>query len=78
MSTGFCVTLKKNEHEAYVHKRARELAASGRFSGWAGIVFHLEYFEGFPLANTWLNYSSMIEELNIACRHASLSSQQKR
>jgi hypothetical protein len=77
MTTGLSVTLKKNEQEAYVHRRARELAASARFSGWAGIVFQLEYFEGFPLAHTWLNYSSIIEELNTACRGARLLSRPK-
>jgi hypothetical protein len=74
MTTGICVTLRKNEQEAYVHRRARELAATGRFSGYAGIVFQLEYFEGFPLANSWLNYSPMIEELNSACQSARLPS----
>jgi hypothetical protein len=77
MTTGICVTLKKNEQEAYVHRRARELAASGRFSGWSGIVFQLEYFEGFPLAHRWLNYSPMIEELNTACQSARLVSRPK-
>ena len=77
MTTGICVTLRKNEQEAYVHRRARELAATGRFSGYAGIVFQLEYFEGFPLANSWLNYSPMIEELNKACDSARLASQPK-
>lgn len=72
-----CVTLRKNEQEAYVHRRARELAATGRFSGYAGIVFQLEYFEGFPLANTWLNYSAMIEELNSSCQSARLASRPK-
>jgi hypothetical protein len=78
MTTGICVTLKRNEQEAYVHRRARELAATGRFSGWAGIVFQLGYFEGFPLANTWLNYSSMVEELNGACQTARMVSRPKR
>jgi hypothetical protein len=77
MTTGICVTLKKNEQEAYVHRRARELAASGRFSGFSGIVFQLEYFEGFPLTNRWLNYSSMVEELNTACQSARLLTTQK-
>jgi hypothetical protein len=53
------------------------LAASGRFSGWLGIVFQLEYFEGFPLAHRWLNYSPMIEELNTACQSARLVSRPK-
>jgi hypothetical protein len=77
MTAGICVTLKKNEQEAYVHRRARELAASGRFSGWAGIVFQLEYFEGFSLAPRWLNYNAMVEELNMACKSARLPSLQK-
>jgi hypothetical protein len=77
MTTGICVTLRKNEQEAYVHRRARELAATGRFSGYAGIVFQLEYFEGFPLANSWLNYSPMIEELDSACQSARLAPRPK-
>jgi hypothetical protein len=77
MTTGICVTLRKNEQEAYVHRRARELAATGRFSGYAGIVFQLEYFEGFPLANSWLNYSPMIEELDSACQSARFASRPK-
>jgi hypothetical protein len=77
MATGICVALRKNEHEAYVHRRARQLATSGRFSGWAGIIFQLEYFEGFPLARAWLNYGSMIEELNKACRSARSNPGQK-
>ena len=77
MTTCICVTLRKNEQEAYVHRRARELAATGRFSGYAGIVFQLEYFEGFPLANSWLNYSPMIEELDSACQSARLASRPK-
>jgi hypothetical protein len=77
MTTGICVTLKKNEQEAYVHRRARELAASGRFTSWPGIIFQLEYFEGFPLAHSWLNYSPMIEELNTACESARLLSPRK-
>ena len=55
-----------------MHRRARALAASGRFSGWAGIVFELEYFEGFPLAPAWLNYTLMIEELDKACKQAKI------
>ena len=77
MTTGICVTLKKNEQEAYVHRRAREFAASGRFSGWSGIVFQLEYFEGFPLAQRWLNYSPMVEEFDTACQSARLVTSQK-
>ena len=77
MTTGICVALRKNEQEAYVHRRARELAASGQFSGWAGIVFELEYFEGFPLAPAWLNYGQMIEELDKACGQARSASARK-
>jgi hypothetical protein len=78
MTSGMCVALRKNEQEAYVHRRARELAASGRFTGWAGIIFQLEYFEGFPLAPSWLNYSSMVDELNTACQQARSPSKSKR
>jgi hypothetical protein len=77
MTSGMCVALRKNEQEAYVHRRARELAASGRFTGWAGIIFQLEYFEGFSLAPSWLNYSSMVDELNAACQQARSPSKSK-
>jgi hypothetical protein len=77
MTAGICVAQRKNEQEAHVHRRARELAATGRFSGSAGIIFELEYFEGFPLAPAWLNYGSMIEELTAACQQARSPSKSK-
>jgi hypothetical protein len=38
--------LKKRDQEEYVLRRAKELAESGRFSGWMGIEFELRYGEG--------------------------------
>jgi hypothetical protein len=62
--------LKKRDHEEYVLRRARELAESGRFSGWLGIEFELRYGEGFELAHTWLDYPPVRAELDIICQQA--------
>jgi hypothetical protein len=65
-----CARLKKRDHEEYVLRRAKELAESGRFSGWLGIEFELRYGEGFELARVWLDYAPLREELDIICRQA--------
>jgi len=62
--------LKKRDHEEYVLRRAKELAESGRFTGWLGIEFELRYVEGFDLARAWLNYAPIREELDIICGQA--------
>jgi hypothetical protein len=62
--------LKKRDQEVYVLRRAKELAESGRFTGWLGIEFELRYGEGFELARAWLDYAPVREELDIICRQA--------
>jgi hypothetical protein len=61
---------KKKFREEYVRRRARELAQSGRFSGWLGIEFELRYVEGVPEARIWLDSEPIREELDILCRQA--------
>jgi hypothetical protein len=62
--------LKKRDQEKYVLRRAKELAESGRFTGWLGIEFELRYAEGFELARAWLGYAPVKDELDIICRQA--------
>jgi hypothetical protein len=62
--------LKKRDQEEYVLRRAKELAASGRFAGWLGIEFELRYGEGFELAHAWLDYPPVRAELDIICQQA--------
>jgi hypothetical protein len=62
--------LKKRDQEEYVLRRAKELAESGRFTGWTGIEFELRYAEGFELARAWLDYAPVREELDLICRQA--------
>jgi hypothetical protein len=62
--------LKKRDQEEYVLRRAKELAESGRFSGWMGIEFELRYGEGFELAHAWLDYPPVRAELDIICQQA--------
>jgi hypothetical protein len=62
--------LKKRDQEEYVLRRAKELAESGRFSGWMGIQFELRYGEGFELAHTWLDYPPLRAELDNICQEA--------
>jgi hypothetical protein len=62
--------LKKRDHEEYVLHRAKELAESGRFSGWLGIEFELRYGEGFELAHVRLDHPPVREELDIICERA--------
>jgi hypothetical protein len=62
--------LKKRDKEKYVLRRAKELAESGRFTGWLGIEFELRYTEGFELARAWLDYAPVKDELDIICRQA--------
>jgi hypothetical protein len=60
---------RRNNSE-YVHRRAIELAKSGRFSGWLGVEFELRYVEGLQKARVWLDSEPIREELDILCRQA--------
>jgi hypothetical protein len=53
----------EKQREEYVRRRARELAESGRFSGWLGIEFELRYVEGFQEARVWSEEVPIREEL---------------
>jgi hypothetical protein len=63
------MALRKNSKE-YVRRRAKELAESGRFSGWLGIEFELRYVEGLQKARVWLDSEPIRDELDILCRQA--------
>jgi hypothetical protein len=63
------MSLRKNSEE-YVRRRAKELAQSGRFSGWLGIEFELRYVEGLQKARVWLDNEPIRYELDILCRQA--------
>jgi hypothetical protein len=60
----------KRDRKMYVRRRARELAASGRFSGWLSIEFELRYVEGHQQARIWLDDVLIREELDILCQQA--------
>jgi hypothetical protein len=62
--------LKKKDCEGYVLRRAKELAETGRFTGWQGIEFELRFVEGFEPARVWLDYLPFREELDIICQQA--------
>jgi hypothetical protein len=61
---------KKKHGEAYVRRRARELAESGRFERWQGVEFELRFIEGVLEAGVWLGNPLVREELDILCRQA--------
>jgi hypothetical protein len=60
----------KRDRKMYVRRHARELAGSGRFSGWLSIEFELRYVEGYQQARVWLDDIFIREELDILCRQA--------
>jgi hypothetical protein len=53
--------------------RARELARSGRFFGWAPITFELRFEDGFAEARDWLYRAATRDELDGLCRKARAS-----
>ena len=58
------------EREAYVIKRARELAASGRYFSWRDVEVVLRFEEDFPEARQWLDNPVIRDELDRLCEHA--------
>ena len=58
------------EREAYVAKRARELATSGRYYSWRDIEVALRFEEDLPGARQWLDNPSIRDELDRLCEHA--------
>ena len=59
--------MKRREQQTYVYRRARELAASGKFKGWLDIEFELRYREGLPKARDWLDRRAVRDELDRLC-----------
>ena len=60
----------KRDRKMFVCRRTRELAESGRFSGWLSIEFELRYVEGHQQARIWLDDVLIREELDILCQQA--------
>jgi hypothetical protein len=58
------------ERGAYVTKRARELAMSGRYDGWRDIAVVLRFEEDFPEARHWLDHPSVRDNLDRLCARA--------
>jgi hypothetical protein len=58
------------EREAYVTKRARELAMSGHYYGWRDIEVVLRFEEDLLEAGQWLDNPSIRDELDQLCEHA--------
>ena len=53
-----------------VQARARELARSGKFSGFGSVAFELQFEDGFADAYQWIYSPSTQEELNHLCHEA--------
>ena len=51
-----------------VQARARELAKSGKFSGWRAVAFELQFEPGFFDAYGWIYSPSTKEELEALCQ----------
>ena len=61
-----------------IQARARELARSGRFFGWAPIAFELRFEDGFAEARDWLYRAATRDELDRLCRKARTSKNEAR
>jgi hypothetical protein len=69
VSPGMPLRIKRRNQKALVVRCARELAESGRFENWQGIVFQLRFFDGFPKADVWID-GPIRNELDLLCRNA--------
>jgi hypothetical protein len=58
------------EREAYVTKRAGELAMSGHYYSWRDIEVVLRFEDDLPAARQWLDNPSIRDELDRLCEHA--------
>ena len=58
--------MKKQERQERCLARARELAASGEYSGYQLIV-HILHREGYPEARGWLTDDFLRNELDQIC-----------
>ena len=62
--------LTKKQQRETIPKRARELAATGNFSGWLAIEHHLRFDEGMPLARQVLDHDFTRKHLDQLCENA--------
>lgn len=62
------MSIKRNRI-SHIDQRATELAASGRFSGWAGVERAL-VSEGYPEARAQLNNEARRQRLDRVCAKA--------
>lgn len=62
--------MRKRERHTLIERRARELAATGRFDDYMGIEFELRFVEGLGEARTVLDNSTTRMLLNRACEYA--------
>ena len=60
----------KRQQREYIPGRARELAASGKFSGWYAIEQHFRLEEYCPEARHVLDNERTRDELNRLCKAA--------
>jgi hypothetical protein len=56
-----------------IQAKARELARSGRFFGWAPIAFEIRFEDGFEDAREWLYRAATRDELDRLSREARAS-----
>ena len=62
--------MNKVEH---IQVTARRLARSGKFRGWAPIVFELRFQDGFKEAREWLYSAATRDEIDRLCAEARAS-----
>jgi hypothetical protein len=62
--------VKKAERAAYIRKKAREMAATGEYSGWLIIEQMLRFQHGLHEARTVLDEQYIRRELDEICRRA--------
>jgi hypothetical protein len=58
--------MKKQERHEYVLRRARELAASGQYSGYQ-LIEHALRQEGYAEARGWLDNDLLRKEIDQIC-----------
>jgi hypothetical protein len=62
--------VKKAERAAYIRKKAREMAATGEYSGWLIIEQMLRFRHGLHEARTVLDEQYVRRELDEICKRA--------
>lgn len=61
--------MRKKERSEFIHRRACELARSGKFKDWISIEIALRH-EGYPEARQILDSQFLRQELNEMCNQA--------